>query len=86
MGLVEDDPLIVGISQGIISSGRMTELMSRHRVPPHYFYKILEDDGYVFMLGPLEVVLCEESYWAKFHLPLYPFIKRLFVRYGLVPV
>lgn len=44
VGLTEDDPPITEISQGIISSKRIGELVPRYKVPPDYICRILGDD------------------------------------------
>lgn len=59
--------------------------MQKYRVPFDYVYKILGDNEYIFGPSPLEVAICEETLWARFHIPFYPFIERLLDRYGLVP-
>lgn len=76
---MEDDPFIVSIPQGIISLERMGELMSRYEIPPEYVCRILSNDKYISTPDPLEVFVCEETFWIGIPLPLHPFIERLLV-------
>lgn len=57
----EDNPPMVRISWGIISSERMNVLVLKYRMPSNYVYRIPDDDEYVSTLGPLKVAMCEES-------------------------
>lgn len=68
-----------------MSLERIRKLMLRYEVPPKYMYKIISDNEYIFSSRPLEVVVCEETIWTGFRLPLHPFIERFLIRYGLVP-
>lgn len=74
VSLIKDDPLIVRLPWGIISSKRIGELMLRYMVPLKYMCRIPIEDEYIYNLDSLEVVVCEETFQAKFCLPLYSFI------------
>lgn len=82
---MEDNHLIVGIPRGTISSKRMGELILRYDVPTENMCRTSSDKKYVSNPSPLKVAICKETFYARFYLPLYPFIERLLVRYGLVP-
>lgn len=69
-----------------MSLKRIGELTSRYKVPSKYMYRIPSDNKYISNFGPLKVVVCEETFQARFHFLLHPFIERLFVRYELASV
>lgn len=50
VGPIEDDPTIVRIPQGIMTSKRMEELASRYRIRPKFVCKIPSDGEYIFTL------------------------------------
>lgn len=60
-------------------------MVLRYRMPPKYICKIPNDDKYTSMLDPLELVICGESFLVRFHLSRQHFIKRLLIRYRLMP-
>lgn len=64
----------------------MGELMSSYGIPSEYVHRIPSDDEYISTPDPLGVTVCEKIFWVRFHLPFRPFIERLLVMYGLVPI
>lgn len=83
---MKDDPPIVGLPQVIMSSKRMGELISRYKIPPKYVCRVPSDDQHISTPGPMEVVVCEETFWAGFHLPCHFFVERFLTMYRLVPI
>lgn len=60
-----------------MSTKKMYELVVSYRIPLGYLSRISSNGEYVSILGPLEVNVCEESFWASFHISIHPFIERL---------
>lgn len=57
-----DDPPIYGMPQGIITSERIRELVSRYGVLTEYVCRLLSDNKCISYPDPREVVVCEEIF------------------------
>lgn len=85
-GPVDDNPPLIGFNRHIMTVEKMIELGLRYEVPLGYAYMVPNTNEYVSTLGPLEISVSEESFRARFRIPILPFIKELFNIYGLVPI
>lgn len=57
--LIEVDPFIYEIPQGIIVMKWIREIVSRYKMLPEYVYRLLGDSECISCFGPIKMAICE---------------------------
>lgn len=78
VGPVEGDPAFHRKPRGIITEERMAETMHRYGVPPKFACRLSGDSECISCPSSIEVVMCEETFRARFHFPPSPLYRTFF--------